>query len=69
MSVQPVHFAWILIKQRRCGGRGVQEGREVLVRVRVLVLVVVLMELEGQLRDALMALRRPARGTSCGACR
>lgn len=61
MSVQPFHFAWILIKQRRCSGRGVQEGRKVLVRVRVLVLVVVLMELEGQRRDARLVLRRPAR--------
>lgn len=58
MSVQSVHFAGILIKQRRCGGCGVQEGREV-VGVRVLVLVVVLMELEGQ--SARLVLGRPAR--------
>lgn len=47
--------------QRRRGGGGVQEGCEVLVCVRVLVLVVVLMELEGQGRDARLVLRRPAR--------
>lgn len=47
--------------QRWCSGSGVQEGREVLVCVRVLVLVVVLMELEGQGRDARLVLRRPAR--------
>lgn len=59
VSVQPVHFACILIKQRRCGSCGVQEGREV-VRVCVLVLVVVLMELEGHVRDVRLVLRRPA---------
>ena len=46
--------------QRLCSGCGVQEGREVLVRVRVLVLVVVLMELKGQGRHARLVLRRPA---------
>lgn len=60
MSVQSVHFACILVKQRRCSSCGVQEGREVLVRVRVLVLVVVLMELEGQRLDTRLVLRRPA---------
>lgn len=56
--------------QRRCGGCGVQEGREV-VSVRVLVLVVVLMELEGQgRRHALLVLRRAARRARRGArCR
>lgn len=44
-----------------------QEGREVLVCVRVLVLVVVLMELEGERRNAGLVLRRPARRARCGA--
>lgn len=52
--------------QRLCGRCVVQEGREVLVRVCVLVLVVVLMELEGQGRDARLVLRRPAWWTRCG---
>jgi len=45
------------------GGRGrrrVQEGREVLVRVRVLMLVVVLMELDRQGLDVRLVLGRPA---------
>lgn len=46
-------------QRRRCGS-GMQEGREVLVCVRVLVLVVVLMELEGERRDARLVLRRSA---------
>ncbi|TNN51602.1 hypothetical protein EYF80_038178 [Liparis tanakae] len=54
------------LQVRRCGRCGVQEGREVLVRVRVLVLVVVLMELEGHRRDAGLVLRRPARRTRSG---
>lgn len=60
MSIQLVHFAWILLKQRRCSSCWVLERREVLVCVRVLVLVVVLMELEGQWLDAGLVLGRPA---------
>lgn len=48
--------------QRRRGGCGVQEGREVLVCVRVLVLVVVLMELKGKGRDTGLVLRSSTRG-------
>ena len=51
---------------RRCGGR-VQEGREVLVRVRVLVLMVVLMDLEVEGRDARLVLGCPAGGAGRGA--
>ena len=44
-----------------------QEGREVLVRVRVLVLMVVLMDLEVEGRDARLVLGRPPGGAGRGA--